>query len=64
MSQRVTDGLRPIEEQAVERCTVTTVQRCGNLGATALCLQAKGSVQTGEPNVESTKCKSSCCVIS
>ena len=23
------DGLRPIEEQAVERCTVTTVQRCG-----------------------------------
>jgi hypothetical protein len=23
------DGLRPIEEQAVEGCTVTTVQRCG-----------------------------------
>ncbi len=23
------DGLRPVEEQAVEGCTVTTVQRCG-----------------------------------
>jgi hypothetical protein len=23
------DGLRPVEEQAVERCTVTAVQRCG-----------------------------------
>ena len=23
------DGLRPIEEQAVEGCTVATVERCG-----------------------------------
>jgi hypothetical protein len=28
-----------------------------NLGATVLCLTAKGSVQTCEPNVDSTKLK-------